>query len=95
MLQITDCEKAYKSLTSVPNNDDISLDTIRGFFKAYLLHKQFINYVINLNKVNLVDKNWIIQSKAQDTYTSLTKLQSVLNFNVKNLFLLVRKKDSF
>ena len=78
-------------MISVPTTDDISLDTLRSFFKAYLSHKQFVDYMINLTVTNLVDKNWIIQSKANDTYKKLLLLQDTLNFNVKKLFLLVRQ----
>ena len=78
-------------MISVPTTDDVSLDTLRSFFKAYLSHKQFVDYMINLTVTNLVDKNWIIQSKANNTYKKLLLLQDTLNFNVKKLFLLVRQ----
>ena len=78
-------------MITVPTTDDVSLDTFRNFFKAYISHKQFVNYMINLNATNLVDKNWVIQTKANETYKKLLQLQDTLDFNVKKLFLLVRQ----
>ena len=78
-------------MITVPSTDDVPLDTFRSFFKAYISHKQFVDYMINLTATNLVDKNWIFQSKANETYKKLLQLQDTLDFNVKKLFLLVRQ----
>ena len=78
-------------MISVPTTGDVSLDALRSFFKAYLSHKQFVDYMINLTVVDLVDKNWIIHSRANDTYMKLMLLQKILNFNVNKLFILVRQ----
>lgn len=91
VFQIKDCEGKYDSLISVPQNNNASLDTIRGFFQAFLSHKEFINHVINLGMAKLVSKNWIVHSKANETYKNFMELRDALNFNAKRLFSLVRK----
>ena len=90
VLQIRDCKSTYNSLVSIPNTNDTSLDTIRGLFKAYFVHKQFVDYMIELNATELVEKNWINQRGANHTFKKLLRFQDSLNFNTKSLFLLVR-----
>ena len=84
------CEATYNSLISIPKTNDASLDTIRSLFKAYLSHKHFIDYMVDTGKIKLVDKDWIYQRRANQTFRKLLRLQAVLNFNVKTLYLLVR-----
>lgn len=74
-----------------PKLTDISIDTIRGFFNAYLSHKFFIDYLVNLNVTGLLIEHWVNQPKATVAYKNLVKLQDVLNFNVKKLAQLVRQ----
>ena len=74
----------------IPEHTNVSVDTIRGFFNAYLSHKYVIDYLVDLNATTLADKYWAYSSKALDLHKQLKKLQSVLNFNVKNLAQLVR-----
>ena len=89
-LQIDDCGETYDSFVSIPKSTNASsIDTIRGFFNAYLLHKHFIDYVVNLNINELVSKHWIYQANSHKLYGMILLLQSALNFNIQKLDLLV------
>ena len=70
--------------------NDTSITTIRHFFNAYLMHKLYVEHLVGLGNTNLLEKNWLQPSTAVDTYNNLTKLLSILNYNVKNLGQLVR-----
>ena len=74
---------------TIPESTNISTNTIRGFFNAYLLHKYFVDYIIILNASKLVDKNWVYQTIAKDFYGKLLQLQNALNFNIHKLHRLV------
>ena len=76
-------------MVSIPENTLVSIDTIRGFFNAYLLHKYFVDYVVNLEAATLVKNNWVQQINAKSVYENLLKLQVALNFNIQKLHLLV------
>ena len=76
---------------SIPKHTDVSVDTIRGFFNAYLSHKYFIDHLVELGAVKLLIKNWVYQSKAIKVHKTLIQLQDALNFNVKSLAQLVRQ----
>ena len=76
-------------MVSIPNNTKVSIDTIRGFFNAYLLHKYFVDYIVNLNAATLVKNNWVYQTNVNTLYENLQKLQDALNFNIQKLHLLV------
>lgn len=76
-------------MVSIPENTLVSIDTIRGFFNAYLLHKYFVDYIVNLNAAKLVENNWVQQTNVNSVYENLLKLQVVLNFNIQKLHLLV------
>ena len=87
--QINDCEETYSSLVTIPESTNVSADTIRGFFNAYLLHKYFVDYIVILNVSKLVDKNWVYQTIANDFYGKLLQLQKALNFHIHKLDQLV------
>ena len=87
--QINDCEETYSSLVTIPESTNVSTNTIRGFFNAYLLHKYFVDYIVILNVSKLVDKNWVYQTIANDFYGKLLQLQNALNFNIHKLNQLV------
>ena len=76
-------------MVSIPENTVVSIDTIRGFFNAYLLHKYYVDYIVNLNETGLVRNNWVEQAKVKRVYKNLVKLQVALNFNIQKLHLLV------
>jgi len=75
---------------SIPTHTDVSIDTIRGYFNAYLSHKFLIDHLVNMKAVGLVNMEWVDQSKAPYLHDKLIQLQNALNFNVKNLAQLVR-----
>lgn len=77
---------------SIPEKTGASVETIRGFFRAYLSHKYYVDHLINLNASKLIERNWLYQEKVvnHNVYEKLLQLQNVLNFHVQNLFLLVR-----
>ena len=76
-------------MVSIPESTSVSIDTIRGFFNAYLLHKYFVDFIVNLNAAELVDYNWVYQTNVENLYENLLKLQDALNFNIQKLHLLV------
>ena len=84
-------EETYVSLVTVPKHADVSVDTIRRFFNAYLSHKYVIDYLVELGTTELVERDWAYQSKARNVHEQLVKLQDILNYNVKNLAHLVRQ----
>ena len=76
----------------IPKHTDVSIETIRGFFNAFLLHKHFIDYLVSQTDTELVyKKTWVYLTRKTDLRKSLENLQDVLNFNVKNLAQLVRQ----
>ena len=75
----------------ISSHTDPSINTIRRFFNAYLLHKYAVEYLIKLGPNVLVRWDWVHSSKASEVHKQLEKLQDVLNFNVKNLAQLVRQ----
>ena len=74
----------------VPHSVNPSVDTIRGYFNAYLMHKIYVEYlVVNLTALELFKKGWVQPSTASRVYNNLKVLRIVLNHNVKNLAQLV------
>ena len=74
----------------VPQSVNPSVDTIRGYFNAYLMHKRYVEYlVVNLTALELFKKGWVQPSTASKVYKNLKVLLTVLNHNVKNLAQLV------
>ena len=74
----------------VPQSVNPSVDTIRGYFNAYLMHKIYVEYlVVNLTALELFQKGWVQPSTASKVYNNLKVLLTVLNHNVKNLAQLV------
>jgi len=73
----------------VPYANDSSITTIRHFFNAYLMHKLYVEHLVGLGVVNLLEKEWLQLSNAVNTYNGLTKLLIVLQYNVKSLAHLV------
>ena len=73
----------------IPKHTNVSVDTIRGFFNAYLSHKYLIDYLAEFDAVELLNKNWVYYSQTLKVHSELKQLQDALNFNVKNLAQLV------
>ena len=74
----------------VPQSVNPSVDTIRGYFNAYLMHKRYVEYlVVNLTALELFKKGWVQPLAASKVYNNLKVLLTVLNHNVKNLAQLV------
>jgi len=73
----------------IPYANDTSITTIRHFFNAYLMHKLYVEHLVGLGVVNLLEKEWLQLSTAISTYNGLTKLLTILQYNVKNLVQLV------
>lgn len=76
---------------TVPRHPNVSIDTIRRFFNAYLSHKYVIDYLAELGADKLVAKYWVSSTKARNVHEQLVKLQDVLNYNVINIAHLVRQ----
>ena len=87
-----DCLNVYQSMVVAPQSVNASVDNIRGYFNAYLMHKAYIEYlVVNLSAADLLDRKWVQASNAGDMHDQLKKLLSALNYNVKHLVHLVSK----
>ena len=73
-----------------PQSINVSVDNIRDYFNAYLMHKVYLEYlVVNLSAAELLDREWVQPSIAGDVYDSLKELLTALKYNVKNLANLV------
>ena len=70
--------------------NDTSITAIRHFFNTYLMHKLYVEHLVGLGEVKLLEKEWLQLPTAVDTYNNLTKLMNILNYNIKNLGQLVR-----
>ena len=79
-------------MVSIPKHTDVTADTIRGFFNAYLSHKYLIDRLVKLGAGELVIRNWANQAQVLKFRNKLVQLQDVLNYNVKKLAQLVRQK---
>ena len=76
-------------MVSIPKHTDVTVDTIRGFYNAYLSHKYLIDHLVSLNTTKLVRRNWANQVGVLEFYKKLMQLQDVLNDNVEKLAQLV------
>ena len=84
------CLHAYQSMVTTPQSVSPSVDTIRGYFNTYLMHKVYVEYlVVNVTAIGLINKKWVQPLTASKVYSKLTVLLAVLKFNVKNLAQLV------
>ena len=73
---------------SVPQSVYPSVDTVRGYFNVYLMHKVYVEYLVNLQPIGLWRKGWAGKS-ALKIHTNFKKLEGVLKYNVKSLAQLV------
>jgi len=89
LLQTDDCKKVHNLSESIPESTNVTIDTIKGFFNTYLLHKYIVDYMANLGAKGLVNKNWVHQANAVNLSSELLQLQNALNFSIQNLALLV------
>ena len=89
-MQYDDCLNAYRSMVIAPQSVNASVDNIRGYFNAYLMHKVYLEYlVVNLSASGLLKKKWVQLSTAGDVHDNLKELLDALKYNVKNLAQLV------
>lgn len=88
--KLDNCLSTYKSMVIAPQSANVSIDTIRGYFNAYLMHKMYVEHlVVNLSASDLLDREWVKASTAKDVHKNFTKLLAVINYNIKNLAQLV------
>ena len=86
----SDCLSVYQSMVTIPQSINASIDTVSGYFNAYLMHKMYIEYlVVNLSAVGLLSKEWVKPSTASSVHNNLNELLIVLKYNVDNFIQLV------
>lgn len=89
-MQHDDCLSAYQSMVIAPQSVNASVDNIRSYFNAYLMHKAYVEYlVVNLSAVGLLNKGWVQISTVGDVHDRLKELLKALKYNVRNLAQLV------
>jgi len=81
--------KTYQSLVAAPQSDNATVDIIREYFNAYLMHKIFVEYLVGLDVSGLVISDWVTDSKAHAIHNGFKDLLSVLKYNIKKLAQLV------
>ena len=75
-----------------PQSVNASVNNIRGYFNAYLMHKIYVEYlVVNLSAAELFDRRWVQASNAGGMYDQLRELLRALNYNIKHLNYLVSR----
>lgn len=79
----------YQSIVTAPQSVNASVDTIRGYYNAYLMHKIYVEYLVNLGAKGLLIKGWAPLSTSVQLHNDLSKLLDVLKYNVKKLAQLV------
>ena len=73
-------------MVTVPQSVNATVDIIRDYFNAYLMHKAYVKHLIELDLFELWSRGWIESSKA---HNNLAKLLTPLNDSVKKLAQLV------
>lgn len=77
-------------MVTVPQSINATVDTIRDYFNAYLMHKVYVDHLINLGPIELWQRDWIkSSSEVYNVHNNLTKLSTSLNDSVKKLAQLV------
>ena len=77
-------------MVDVPQSINASVNAIRGYFNAYLMHKIYVEYlVVNLSASTLLNKDWVKPSTMSNTLSNLQKFLDILKRNVRNLAQLV------
>ena len=77
-------------MVNIPESTNASVDAIRGYFNAYLMHKMFVDYLVNnLGAGELMEREWMERKTAGSVNRNLKHLLRVLKHNVKNLAQLV------
>jgi len=77
-------------MVTAPQSANATVDTIRGYFNAYLLHTLYMEHLVHdLGAADLLSREWIQPSTKGNVYNNLKKLLTVLKYNVKNLAQLV------
>lgn len=76
-------------MVTIPQSINASVDTIRGYFNVYLMHKVYVEHLANLSGLGLFKKGWVTPITANKVHKNLTKLLTVMKHNVKKLAQLV------
>ena len=77
-------------MVTIPQSVNASVDVIRGYFNAYLMHKINVEYLaVNLNALDLYEREWVEASRARDVHKSFIKLLDHLKDSVQKLAQLV------
>ena len=76
-------------MVNAPQSDSATVDTIREYFNAYLMHKIYVEHLVGLGARGLVMSDWVADSKADDVHEDFKELLSVLKYSVKKLAQLV------
>ena len=77
-------------MVTVPQSVNATVDTIRDYFNAYLMHKVYVEHLIELGRYELWRRGWIESAfKIPDVDKNLAKLLTSLNDSVKKLAQLV------
>ena len=68
---------------------NVSVNAIRQFFNAYHVHKLFVEHLMKLTPDELLYNGWVYQNHVADLNQQLIKLNHILQYNLKNLAILV------
>jgi len=83
-------------MVTAPQSTNATVDAIRGYFNAYLMHTLYVNHLVHdLGATGLYDKEWVHSSKVGSVHKNLKKLLTVLKYNVRNLAQLVSNVIEF
>ena len=88
-LQHNDCLLEYNHIARVPKATDVSVNAIRQFFNAYLVHKLFVDHLLKFSPHELLYNGWVDQIDVYDLIKQLSKLKRTLQYNLKSLAVLV------
>ena len=82
-------------MVTAPQSVNATVDIIRDYFNAYLMHKIYVEHLVQLGLPDLLRNGWVEPSNALDVYNNLTKFLASLNYNVKKLAQLVSSIQCF
>ena len=71
------------------DTENVSVDSLMEFFNAYLVHKLFAEHLMGFSVNELLLKDWMKQANVGKLFNELEKLHDVLEYNFKNLAIMV------
>ena len=92
-MQHNDCFLEYNYIARVPKATNVSVNATRQFFNAYLTHKLFVEHLMKFTPHELLNNGWVDQTNVYDLIKQLAKLNHTLQYNVKNLAVLVSNSE--